>query len=110
MRALISGPLYRPLIDVVVNRPRAAIDYALRKLVREGYVEAAKDVGDDDPLETLIESAIQTISTDVRIKVGEVEMHLAAWQDPDHWEEDWLETHGLSPEDVHALVEGAVSS
>lgn len=69
--------------------------------------DAAYLVGDEDPREAVIEAAVQHISTTVEIKVGEVAMHLAAWMDPDHWEEDWREK-GINPDDVDALLAAAV--
>lgn len=58
-----------------------------------GYRSAAilPDGSEEDPRSAIVEDAIQTISTDVEITVAEVTMHLAAWQDPDHWESDWRE-------------------
>lgn len=68
--------------------------------------DAAIILDGEDPLEQLIESVIQTISTEVMVTVGEVTMHLAAWQDPDHWSDDWAEK-GIDPDDVHGLVAAA---
>lgn len=68
--------------------------------------DAAYIVGDEDPLETLIDAALQSISTDVEITVGGVTMHLAAWQDPDMWSEDWREKD-IDLDDVPGLVAAA---
>lgn len=65
--------------------------------------DAAYILDGDDPLEQLIEAVIQTISTDIEITCGDVKMHLAAWQDPDHWSEDWLAI-GIHPDDVADFV------
>lgn len=62
-----------------------------------------------DPVEGLIEAVVQAISTDLFVRVGDVRMHLAAWEDPDHWEDDWQQEHGLSPEEVYHLVSAAVT-
>lgn len=61
----------------------------------------------EEPLEALVEAAVQTISTDVEIKCGDVTMHLAAWRDPYHWSEDW-EAIGIDPDDVPSIVAAAV--
>ena len=59
----------------------------------------------DDPRESLIEEVIQSISTTVEVTVGDVTMHLAAWMDPEHWEDDWL---GVGIADVDALLSSSV--
>lgn len=71
--------------------------------------DAAIILEGDDPLATMIESAIGAISTDVEITCGGITMHLAAWQDPDQWSEDW-EAKGINPDDVSGLVAAAVRS
>lgn len=71
--------------------------------------DAAVIVGDENPLKQLVESAIQTISTDVEINCGGYRMHLAAWQDPDDWGDDWREK-GVEPEDVPDIVAAAVET
>lgn len=64
----------------------------------------------DDPREALVESAIQTISTEVYVAVGDVEMHLAGWQDPDHWAEDWAAKLEVDVDDVDEAVAGLLAS
>ena len=80
------------------------VEYRVAGLLT-GTHDSAVVLPGEDPREALVEAAIQTISTDVKITVGDVTMHLAAWQDPDHWAEDWAEA---GVEDVDALVAGAV--
>lgn len=76
------------------------IDYYLDGNVMHCH-DAAIVLGDDDPRVILCETAIQTLATDVWITVGGVRMFLAAWQDPDHWEEDW---RAAGVNDVDAFV------
>lgn len=65
--------------------------------------DAAYILEGEDPTETLIESVIQTLSTTIILTIGEIKMHLAAWQDPEQWEDDWRE-QGIDPADVAGLV------
>ena len=67
--------------------------------------DAAIIVGDEDPLETLLDAVIGSISTDVEIKLGETTIFLAMLQDPDQWEEDWRE-RGI--EDVDEFIAGLI--
>jgi hypothetical protein len=60
---------------------------------------------DEDPRTRLIESVVGTISTDVEVTAGGVTLHLAAWQDPDHWSEEWTEALGEDP-DVEGFIAG----
>lgn len=74
--------------------------------------DAAIVLGDEVAREALVEAAIQGISTEVWIEVGGVNMHLAAWQDPDHWSEDWARVLDVDLDDVEeavaALIDGAI--
>lgn len=60
----------------------------------------------EDPTEMLVESVIQSVSTEIMVTIGVDEMHLAAWQDPEHWAQDW-EEKGIDPDDVPGLVAAA---
>jgi hypothetical protein len=60
----------------------------------------------DDPIEALAEGVVQSISTDVEIKLGEITIHLAMLLDPDHWESDWRE-RGI--EDPDEFVSGLIT-
>lgn len=71
--------------------------------------DSAIIIDGEEPLEQMIESAIQTISTDVEITCGGITMHLAAWRDPEHWSEDWAEK-GIDPDDVPGLVAAQVTA
>lgn len=63
--------------------------------------------GRHDACEALCEAVMQNISTDVEITAGGVTLHLAAWQDPDHWSSDWAK-QGI--DDPHAFIFGLVSN
>lgn len=77
----------------------------------DGNITRARDaaylVGDDDPLRALIESARETVSTQIMVTCAGVTMHLAAWEDPEYWADDWAEK-GIEPDEVYTLVAGAV--
>lgn len=62
--------------------------------------------GDDDVLEGIIETALQDISTDIVLTIGGATCHLAAWQDPEHWAEDWRELAG--DEDIDEFILNAL--
>ena len=57
--------------------------------------------------EALAEAVLDHISTDTVITVGGVDMHLAAWLDPEHWAEDWDEK-GIDPDAVSELLYAAL--
>lgn len=67
------------------------------------YVDAG-----EDPLEEIIRTAVQDMSTDIVLTIGGVTNHLAAWEDPDHWSEDWRELAG--DEDVDEFIFNAIAS
>lgn len=55
----------------------------------------------EDPQEALLQSILDTISTDVEVTLGGVTVFLAMLLDPDHWSTDW-EERGI--EDVDAFL------
>lgn len=63
--------------------------------------DAAIVLDGEDPRQALVDAAIQAASTDIFITLGGVRMFLAAWQDPDHWEEDW---RAAGIEDADAFI------
>lgn len=69
--------------------------------------DAAIVLANEDPREALVEAVAQNIAIDIDVTCGGITLHLAAWQDPDHWEEDWREK---GVEDVDAFVAGLVTS
>jgi hypothetical protein len=77
-----------------------------------GHADEAIILPTDDHRTALIEACWQGISTHLNITVGDVTMHAAAWEDPDHWAEDWAEKLGCdydeAPGAVDALLEAAV--
>lgn len=73
-----------------------------------GAHDSALILDDEDPRKALVEAAIQTVSTDIEITAGGVTLHLAAWDDPDHWSEEWEEAlgEGCDPEEfIKGLLE-----
>jgi hypothetical protein len=60
----------------------------------------------EDPMEALVEAAIQHISTDVELELGGKTIFLAMLQDPEHWSSDW-EERGIEDPDgfITSLVE-----
>ncbi len=61
--------------------------------------------GDDEELTTqaVADAVVQTISTDIKIDLGGVEVFLAMLQDPEHWEDDWREL-GIELDDLDAFL------
>lgn len=69
---------------------------------------------DESPFEALVAAVIEDIRTDLEITISGVTMHLAAWQDPEHWATDWAHELGVdlddAPEAVMALLIAADES
>lgn len=84
------------------------VDFYISGSITRAHDAAVVLVG-EEPIEAMIEAAIQTVSTDIIIDCGGVEMHLAGWQDPDHWSDDW-QGLGIDPDDVPGLVAAQVVS
>lgn len=61
----------------------------------------------------LVAAAVQALSTDIFITVADHTMFLAAWEDPEHWAEDWAQELGVDfdavPAAVEALLAGVVT-
>lgn len=66
-----------------------------------GRHDAAYLSDDDDVAETLADSVVQSIATEVEITIGGVVVFLAMLLDPEHWEEDWA-ARGIT--DAHAWL------
>lgn len=76
--------------------------FSIPKTIVGGLTDTARLSDDESPLDGLVESVIQDLSTDVMVTVSSVTMHLAAWQDPDGWGDDWREVAG--DEDVDTFI------
>jgi hypothetical protein len=61
----------------------------------------------EDPGTALVEDVVQAIGTDVLVTAGGVTLHLAAWEDPAHWSEEWREK-GI--EEPYEFIAGLVRS
>ena len=64
----------------------------------------------EDPRDVLVESVVQNVATSIEVTVGDVTMHLAAWQDPDHWAEDWAAKLGIDLEAAADAVDEMVAA
>jgi len=69
--------------------------------------DAAIVFANDDPVDALAEAVVESISTDVKLRLGGVTIHLAMLRDPDHWESDWAE-RGI--DDPYEWVAGLVEA
>lgn len=65
---------------------------------------------DEDIIEGLTAGVLDMIATDLFITVSGVTQHLAAWQAPDHWADDWAQTLGVPAEDAQQAVEELLSA
>lgn len=83
------------------------IRFTLPRVTVGGSTDCALVLDGEDPLGAVVEQTVQTISTDVMLKIGGVTMFLAAWQDPEHWAEDWAEHAG--DQDAREFVEGLLA-
>lgn len=70
-----------------------------------GFVDAAYVSLGQDVRDALVESVVQGISTDLYVTIGGTRMFLAAWQDPEHWAEQWRDAHNLSAGEVRDLLD-----
>jgi hypothetical protein len=84
---------------------------AIRFTVEQSIVGRLTDVAivaeEESPFDALVEAVVADISIDVEVEVSGVRMHLAAWQDPDHWAEDWREVAGDA--DVAEFIGGLLA-
>lgn len=62
--------------------------------------DAAIVLEDESPFEALRTAVWDSIRTDLMVTVSGVTMFAAAWEDPEHWESDWVEKLGVDREDV----------
>lgn len=79
------------------------IRYHLPKQNYGGCADAALVSETEDPTTALYEAVIDTLATEIKVKLGEHEIFLAMLQNPDHWSEDW---EALGVEDPDAFVAG----
>lgn len=54
--------------------------------------------------EALLEGVYQTLGTDLEVTVSGVTMFTSAWEDPEHWTEDWSKKLGIDSDDVPDAV------
>jgi hypothetical protein len=77
----------------------------IRFHVERGSVPAVHDaaivVDGEDPHEQLVLAMVDSIAINVHYTAGGVTLFLAAWQDPDHWSDEWQEA-GI--EDPYAFI------
>lgn len=86
----------------------AKVRFGLPRVTVGGSTDCAYLFEDEDPLASLVGSVVQDIATEVMVTVSGVTMHLAAWQDPDHWADDWREAAG--DEDVAEFIAGLLAA
>lgn len=60
-----------------------------------GLTDVAYVLDAEDPAEALVKAAVRDLSTTVELTVSDVTMHLAAWEDPEHWSSDWAAKLGV---------------
>jgi hypothetical protein len=63
--------------------------------------DAATVFDNEDPHELLVDCMVDAVATDLMFTAGGVTLHLAAWQDPDHWSDEWQQA-GI--EDPYAFI------
>lgn len=69
------------------------------------FVDAAVLLPNEEPYETFLALAADSVASAVNVTVGGVTMSLAAWTDPHDYEAD-CELAGLDPDDVEAFIAG----
>lgn len=70
------------------------IPYSMSRSIVRGYVDTVYVNESDDLREEVVQSVVGNISLNIDVTVGGVTIHLAAWMDPDDWQEDWAKALG----------------
>lgn len=86
----------------------ANVRFKIQSAAISGMASSALVLTDEDPREAIVEQVMQDLSIQIMVTVGGVTTHLAAWQDPDHWEDDWRELAG--DEDPATFIANAIAS
>jgi hypothetical protein len=58
----------------------------------------------ENPFDALRDAILQAVHLDIEVTIGGVTMFAAAWEDPDHWAEDWADKLGIDLDDVPQTV------
>lgn len=76
-------------------------------LLRDGHVMGRHDAAyvNSDLATELAESVVDSISTEIEVRLGETTVHLAMLLSPDHWSEDWMKA---GVDDVDEFLAGLV--
>ena len=82
--------------------------FSVEKAYVGGLTDVARVREDEDALTEIVQTAFDDMKTDIMLKVGGVTMFLAAWEDPDHWSEEWREKAG--DEDVGEFIASLLAS
>lgn len=83
------------------------IDFKIDRAVLYGVRDHVLVNDGEDPLERVIEQAVSDIAAGIMLTIGDITMSLAAWQDPDHWSDDWAEH--ADGEDAVTFVAGLLA-
>lgn len=78
------------------------IDYTVKGRITPTADAAYLEDG-DTPQEELVAAVVSTIAIHVEVTCAGVTLHLAAWMDPAHWQDDW-EKAGV--DDPEAFIAG----
>lgn len=70
------------------------IRFSVPRAIVGNMTDVADIEADEDPVEGVVQTMMHDLSTEIELTIGGVTMHLAAWQDPDHWATDWREKCG----------------
>ena len=65
------------------------IRYKLERAVVGNFTDVAFVHDGKGEIEVVVEPIAQTLMTALPVTIAGVTMHLAAWTDPDHWEDEW---------------------
>ncbi len=59
-----------------------------------GAYDVAPVEDDQDPIDAVVAAIVDDIGTSLEVTISGVTMHLAAWRDPEHWDDDWRKVCG----------------
>jgi hypothetical protein len=91
---------------------RQKLPYKIARTTVSATASTVRVGDDEDPIAAVRDDAWQSLGTYLELTIGDVTMHAAAWEDPEHWAEDWAQKLDVdldeAPDAVAALIAGAL--
>lgn len=84
--------------------------YKVEKVTAGAFTDAAYLDSGEDPGTAVVRDALDTLKINVLITVGDYTMHAAAWEQPEHWADEWVKALGVTPDEVAGHVTALLAS